>query len=70
MAIKALCSACVMTGAELLSLGDAKRIMNRVWGGQPCIMETQTVGQVLLMMQEGQPDLSFQPERRASPRQR
>ena len=69
-AIKALRSAWVMTGAGPLGLKEAKHIMDGVWNGQPFVLEAQTAGQALLMMREGNVDLSFRPERRASPRQR
>ena len=68
LAIKALRSAWVMTGAESLGLKEAKLIMDGVWNGQPYVLEAQTVGQVLLMMRVGHLDLSFRHERRVSPR--
>ena len=68
VAIKALRSAWVMSGAGLLGLKEAKHIMDGVWSGQPFVLEAQTAGQVLLMMREGHVDLSFRRERRISHR--
>lgn len=66
-AIKALRVAWAMTGADPISLKDAKNIMDRVWNGQPYVLEGQTVRQVQLMMREGHVDLSFRHVRQVSP---
>ena len=68
LAIKALRSAWVMTGAGPLGLKEAKHIMDGIWNGKPFVLEAQTAGQVLLMMREGYVDLSFRYEGRISPR--